>query len=135
VAGLSGASAPWRTVGLDPGAVIAAGGAAIRHERGHALDELLLVVEAALVRGGSGVQNAEQLLSDLLLLRSPRLARRVQRRVYGPLGAELARTLDISDRARLRTQRDRVGDSRAPQHAARPIGADRGADGRGSRDR
>ncbi len=94
VAGLAGTAAPWRSIGIDPGAVIAAGNAAIRHERSRALDELRLVVEAALVRGRSGLQNADELLSELLLLRSPRLARRVQSRVYGPLDAELARTLD-----------------------------------------
>ncbi len=95
VAGLSQVRAPWRRFSSSEDAVIATGRAAIRHERGRALDELRLVVDAALARGRRGAQRAEDVLPELLLLSSPRLARRMHARVYGSLDPELTRTLDL----------------------------------------
>ena len=89
---------PWRGTGIDEQAVIAVGRGAIRHERGRALDELRLVVEAALARGRTGLVDADALLPEVLLLSEPRFARRLRGRLYAPLEAdhsELARTLDV----------------------------------------
>jgi hypothetical protein len=94
IVGLSPDRAVSRAAGLDQRAVIAVGQAAIRHERGRALDELRLAVEAALARGRTGLVDGDELLPELLLLSSPRLARRLRGLVYDPLESELARTLD-----------------------------------------
>jgi DNA-binding PucR family transcriptional regulator len=84
-------------IALGPGAVLAVGHAAVRDERGLALDELRLVVGAALARGRSGLIETDELLPELLLLSAPRLAGRLRARLYDPLETdhpELARTLD-----------------------------------------
>jgi PucR C-terminal helix-turn-helix domain len=97
VVGLSAAPARWRRLPLDPEAVIAHGPPAIGAERGRALDELRDVAHLALVRGEAGEIDADAYLPDLLLRRSPRLARAIEARVYSPLDgdhAELARTLN-----------------------------------------
>ncbi len=89
--------AAWRGIAIDPKAVIAVGGAAIRQERGRAIDELRMAVDAALARGRRGLIDQGELLGEQLLLGAPRLARRLRARLYGPLeegNFELAQTLD-----------------------------------------
>ena len=83
-----------RTLEFDSNAVVAFGARAIRDERTRMLDELRLVIEAALALGRSGPQTADELLPELLLLSSPQIAGRLRERVYRPLGPELERTLD-----------------------------------------
>jgi hypothetical protein len=97
VVGFAVEKAAWGSIALGPDAVLAVGHAAIRHERGPALDELRLVVEAAFARGRTGLVDPDELLPELLLLGAPRLARRLRARLYDRLDAdhpELARTLD-----------------------------------------
>jgi hypothetical protein len=98
VVALANARSPWRRLELDPGAIIAQAAAAIRGERGRALDELRTVAEIALASGRSGLVEASDYLPELLLRRSPRTASQIRVRIYGPLDAgypELARTLDL----------------------------------------
>lgn len=97
VVGLSAGPARWRRLALDPQAVIAHGRPAIGTERGHALDELRDVAHLALAHGEAGEVDGGAYLPELLLRRSPRLARGIEARVYSPLDgehAELARTLN-----------------------------------------
>jgi PucR C-terminal helix-turn-helix domain len=97
VVGLSGGAAGWRRPALNQQAVVAHGAPAIGAERGRALDELRDVAQLALARGESGEVDVGTYLPELLLRRSPRLARIIEARVYSPLDgdhAELARTLD-----------------------------------------
>jgi len=65
---------------------------------GDALGELRAVVALAAATGERGAVDADRWLAELLLIRSPRLARRLERRVYGPLlragRPDLAETLD-----------------------------------------
>jgi PucR C-terminal helix-turn-helix domain len=97
VVGLCNRRLPWHALELDSGTVIADGPGAIRSERGPALEEMRTVVEIAAARGDAGVVSVDDYLPDLLLRRSPRVARRIHGRVYGPLQEhpELARTLDV----------------------------------------
>jgi hypothetical protein len=97
VTGLSQRRVAWRELGVDPRAVIAQGRRTRRAELLDALDELRVVVEVAAREGHSGEVDADDHLADLLLRRSPRLAARLQARVYDRLAAqdpELTRTLD-----------------------------------------
>jgi PucR C-terminal helix-turn-helix domain len=95
VAGLARIRSPWSAANLEDEAVVAQGVPAIRVERGRALDELRLAVEVAVGRGVSGEIALEDYLPELLLRRSPQLAARIRKRVYGPLSEELAHTLDV----------------------------------------
>lgn len=95
VAGLVNGDAPWLGLNLDPDAIICTGRRAVREERGRALEEVRSATEVAGARGDCGEVSVEDYLADLLLLRSPRIAARLMARVYGPLGDELAHTLDV----------------------------------------
>ncbi|HEY1593441.1 MAG TPA: helix-turn-helix domain-containing protein [Solirubrobacteraceae bacterium] len=122
VIGLSNRRLDWDSLELDRRALIAHGAGAIGIERGHALDVLCDAVEVAVARGDTGHVEVDDYLGELLLRRSPRVAVRVEQRIYGPLGPELARTLDVLvehnfERARSaaalpvhrNTLRDRIG--------------------------
>jgi len=95
VIGLANGRLEWESLELDRNAVIVHGPGAIGVERGRALDELCDAVDIAIARGDAGRIEVEDYLGELLLRRSPRVAARIEQRVYGPLGAELARTLDV----------------------------------------
>jgi hypothetical protein len=95
VVGLAGARSAWRQVELDRRAIVAVGSPAIGVERGRALEELRDAVEVAAARGEHGEISVERYLAEVLLLRSPRIADQISNRVYGPLGDELVRTLDL----------------------------------------
>ena len=95
VIGLSNRRLDWDSLELDRRALIAHGTGAIGIERGHALDELCDAVDVAAARGDTGHVEVDDYLGELLLRRSPRVAVRVEQRMYGPLGPELARTLDV----------------------------------------
>jgi hypothetical protein len=89
-----------RVVGLAEGPISAAGlyaqaGRTVREHLAGTLDELRAVVEIAAADGRTGLVDPDDYLAELLLRRSPRLAARIARRVYGPLDDELARTLDL----------------------------------------
>ncbi|MGZ4230593.1 MAG: PucR family transcriptional regulator [Solirubrobacteraceae bacterium] len=95
VVGLAMARSPWHELELDRSAVLAQCGAAIRGERGRNLAELRIAVDVAVGRGHRGEIRADDFFAELLLRRSPRIAGQIKARVYGPLNAELARTLDL----------------------------------------
>jgi hypothetical protein len=95
VTGLSNHRLDWRSLGIEPGSVLVSSAPAIGTERGRALEEVRHVIGIALAEGRSGEVSLDDYLTELLLLRSPRVAARIRRRVYGPLNAELARTLDL----------------------------------------
>ncbi len=95
VAGLAPARSPWTGIGLEAEAIVAQGAPAIRVERGRALEELRMAVEVAAARGATGEISLEDYLPELLLRRSPQIAMRIRKRVYGPLSEELAHTLDV----------------------------------------
>ncbi len=98
VAGLANFASAWREIRLDDRAIVAEGRSGIRGERGRALEELRMAAEVAAARGRSGVVAVGDYLPELLLGRSPRLARQIRARVYGPLEEahpELAHTLDL----------------------------------------
>ena len=66
-------------------------------ELSEAFDELRTVAEVAVREGRSGPVDADDHVAELLLRRSPRLAKRLRARVYEELAAhdpELSRTLD-----------------------------------------
>ena len=122
VIGLSNRRLDWDALELDRRVLIAHGPGAIGVERGHALDELCDAVDAAVARGDTGRVEVDDYLGELLLRRSPRVGARIEQRLYGPLGPELARTLDVLvehnfERARSaavlpvhrNTLRDRIG--------------------------
>lgn len=97
VAGLAHLKIPWHELGVDPRAVIAQGRRTRRAELLEAFDELRIVVDVAVREGRTGAVEADDHLAELLLRRSPRLAARLQSRVYDQLAAhdpELTRTLD-----------------------------------------
>lgn len=97
VAGLAHRKIPWHEQGVDPRAVIAQGRRTRRAELLEAFDELRIVVDVAVREGRTGAVEADDHLAELLLRRSPRLAARLQSRVYDQLAAhdpELTRTLD-----------------------------------------
>lgn len=95
VIGLSNRRVPWGALGVHVSAILAEGPPAVGVERGRALDELRAVVEAAISRGHVGEVAVGDYLPELLLRRSPRIASEIAARIYGPLGAELAQTLDL----------------------------------------
>jgi purine catabolism regulator len=95
VIGLSNRRLDWDSLELDRGALMAHGPVAIGVERGHALDELCDAVDAAAARGHTGRIEVDDYLGELLLSRSPRIAARIEQRMYGPLPPQLARTLDV----------------------------------------
>jgi hypothetical protein len=122
VIGLANRRLDWDSLELDRRVLIAHGPGAIGIERGRALDELCDAVEIAVARGDTGHVEVDDYLGELLLRRSPRVAARIEQRMYGPLGPELARTLDVLvehnfERARSaaalpvhrNTLRDRIG--------------------------
>jgi hypothetical protein len=97
VAGLAHRALPWGELGVDPRAVIAEGRRTRRVELPDAFDELRTVVDVAVRQGRTGSAGVDDHLAELLLRRSPRLARRLHARVYDRLAAhdaELVRTLD-----------------------------------------
>ena len=98
VVGLAHDAVPWRRLGVGARGVIAEGEATQLAELSEAFDELRLVVDAAVGQGRAGPVEVDDHLGELLLRRSPRLASRVQARVYGRLAEhdpELTRTLDL----------------------------------------
>jgi PucR C-terminal helix-turn-helix domain len=95
VTGLSSERLDWRALGIDPPSVVVSSAPAIGTERGRALEEVRYVIGIAVAEGRSGEVSLDDYLTELLLLRSPRVAARIRRRVYGPLNGELARTLDL----------------------------------------
>jgi hypothetical protein len=98
VAGLAHGGVPWAELGVDPDAAIAEGRRTRRAELPEAFDELRTVVDLAVREGRAGAVDSDDHLPELLLRRSPRLARRLHARVYDRLtahDAELARTLDV----------------------------------------
>jgi PucR C-terminal helix-turn-helix domain len=97
VAGLGHARLPWSELGVDRRAVVAEGRRTRPAELSEAFDELRTVAEVAVREGHTGAVEADDHVAELLLRRSPRLAKRLRARVYDELGAhdpELARTLD-----------------------------------------
>lgn len=95
--GLAAAPIRWRELGLGGEAVFAGAGVTARSEIGAALDELRVAVEVAVARGVTGAIEVDDYLLEVLLHRSPRIARRLHARVYAPLVAEdaaLGETLD-----------------------------------------
>jgi hypothetical protein len=89
------AAADPAVVHLPEKHVLAWGELVGRAELDRVLDELCAVVDIAAEQGRSGTVRLEDYLPELLLRRSPHLARRVVSRVYGPLAdAELTRTSD-----------------------------------------
>lgn len=97
VVGLAHRKLPWGELGVDPRAVIAQGRRTRRAELLEAFDELRTVVDVAVREGRTGAVEADDHLAELLLRRSPRIAARLQSRVYDQLAAhdpELTRTLD-----------------------------------------
>ena len=95
VIGLAGSRALFEGLELDRRAILARGPAAIGGERGRALDELRDAVDVASDRGDCGEITVEDYLAEVLLRRSPRVADQISARIYGPLGAELAHTLNV----------------------------------------
>jgi hypothetical protein len=95
VVGLAGRESPWRNVELDRRAIVAVGAAAVGVERGRSLGELRDAVEVAAARGDHGEISVERYLAEVLLRRSPRIADQISNRVYGRLGEDLVRTLDL----------------------------------------
>ncbi len=95
VAGLANAEAPWEGLALDLNTIVASGTRGVREERGRALEEVRAVVEIATARGDHGEIDVDDYLAELLLERSPRVGAKLVSRVYGPLGEELAHTLDV----------------------------------------
>jgi hypothetical protein len=95
VAGLAHAGVDWRALDIGANALHATGDPTARDRLADALDELRMVVEVAASRGRTGPVVVDDHLAELMLRRSPRLAARTRRRVYGPLDDELARTLDL----------------------------------------
>ncbi|MEA2480026.1 MAG: hypothetical protein QOJ07_1948 [Thermoleophilaceae bacterium] len=85
----------WTELGLGPAHLRAEADLTVREQLSDALDELRMVAEIGEARGVRGRARIDDFLPELLLRRSPRLAARTRRRVYGPLDAELARTLDL----------------------------------------
>jgi hypothetical protein len=112
VAGLAASRSTWDGLDLDRRAIVARGEGAIGGERGRALDELRDAVEVAIRRGDFGEIEVEDYLAEVLLLRSPRVADQIAARVYGPLGPELAHTLDVLAQNNF---------ERAPTSAALPV--------------
>jgi hypothetical protein len=95
VVGLGNDRLPWPSLGLRPNAILAEARPAIGAERGRALEELRATVEIAALRGRTGQVSLDEHLPDLLLRQSPRTARRIATRIYGPLSPELVNTLDL----------------------------------------
>jgi len=98
VAGIAQARLTWADLGVSDRWILAEGDPTPRAELADALAELRLVVELAEVRGRAGRVTVDEHLCELLLQRSPRIARRIRARVYGRLEGshpELARTLDV----------------------------------------
>jgi hypothetical protein len=94
VAGLGDGPLPRDELGR---AVIAQGRRTRPTELPDAFDELRTVVEVAAREGQSGLVEVDDHVAELLLRRSPRLAKRLRARVYDQLTAhdpELSRTLD-----------------------------------------
>jgi len=97
VNGLAAVPIQWRDLGLGAEAVFAGAKVTPRSEVGGALDELRVAVEVAVARGVSGPIDVDDYLLEVLLHRSPRIARRLHARVYARLVAEdaaLGETLD-----------------------------------------
>jgi len=95
VVGLADSRSPWRGIELDLRAIVIQGSGALGGERGRAMEELRGAVDVASARGQTGQIALEEYLPELLLRRSPRLAGQISERMYGPLGGELAHTLDL----------------------------------------
>jgi hypothetical protein len=107
VVGLSPEPVPGPALGLSDDAAVAQGADTERELLADALDELRAAAQLAVLDGGSGVTTVDDHLAPLLLRGSPRLAARVDARVYGRLAGEpeLTRTLNAlmahdCDRAR-----------------------------------
>lgn len=70
---------------VEPGAVYALGESTPRSDLGAALEEMRLLVDLGARMERTGQVHVEELLPELLLARSPRLAASLCRRVLGPL--------------------------------------------------
>jgi hypothetical protein len=83
---------------LDLGATVAAtyaiGEVTPSQDIGPALEELRTLVAVAVAGGHVGLIDVDDFLPQLILARSPQLAGRLHRRVYGRLSPELAQTLN-----------------------------------------
>ncbi len=95
VVGLAPETMAWSSLDLGGDAIICEAPVLAPTEAGRTLDEVSTVVEIARERGHRGLVSADQFLIELMLSHTPRLAARVAERVYGPLSAELVRTLDV----------------------------------------
>ena len=95
VAGLAHARIDWGDLDAGPSVLHAIGDLTSRDHLSVALDELRMIVEIAEAAGRTGQVTVDDYLAELMLRRSPRLAARTRRRVYGPLDDDLAQTLDL----------------------------------------
>ncbi len=97
VTGLAHRRVRWHDLDPGPDAVFAEGEPALRGELGPALNELCAAIDVAVTRGEAGAVSLDDYLPEVLLHLSPRIARRLHARVYGPLqreNPELARAMD-----------------------------------------
>ncbi len=97
VAGIANTVLPWSRLEPGPDVILADGGSVHRGELGAVLDELHAVCDVAAARGRVGMVRLDDYLPEILLHRSPRIARRLSARVYAAIDAEspeLTRTLD-----------------------------------------
>lgn len=98
VVGLAHERAPGHEIFVGSETVVAVGEPTSRADLAPVLDELRGAVDVAARRGRVGTVEVEDHVGELLLRSSPRLAARIEARVYGRLEArepELARTLDV----------------------------------------
>lgn len=97
VVGITNAEPDWHRADAGPDAVFSIGDITVRRTLAEALDELCTFVEIAAARAHVGEVTLDDHQADVLLHLSPKVARRLATRVYGPIEAEdpeLARTLD-----------------------------------------
>jgi len=95
IVGLAAHDVAWDGLELGADAIIAEGEVESGSLPRAVLEELRLVVEIASEHRRAGIVSAEDFPLELLLRRSPSVAARVHKQVYGPLSEELAHTLDV----------------------------------------
>jgi hypothetical protein len=99
VVGLAPASGDPGRLGLDASTIFCAAAPHPPRALGETLDDLRAVTATAIAAGARGQVDPDAHIAELLLGRSPRLAARLRRRVFGPLldadRADLAQTLEL----------------------------------------